>query len=150
MNASAMLQALAGVDPAPLFAGSLLPYLAFLWFAWRSRRFPPQALRGFALTLLQRRLASSPLAIARSLERRRKRLEARLSEVRRGLAPSFPVLEEEDIEEKEEFPDEELEDAPEVLDQATAARLRPADSQRVARAWERAAGTDRLHPNLAA
>ena len=77
---------------------------------------------GFALTLLQRRLASSPLAIARSLERRRKRLEARLSEVRRGLAPSFPVLEEEDIEEKEEFPDEELEDAPEVLDQATAAR----------------------------
>ena len=76
---------------------------------------------GFALTLLQRRLASSPLAIARSLERRRKRLEARLSEVRRGLAPSFPVLEEEDIEEKEEFPDEELEDAPEVLDQATAA-----------------------------
>ena len=52
MNASAVLQALAGVDPAPLFAGSLLPYLAFLWFAWRSRRFPPQALRGFALTLL--------------------------------------------------------------------------------------------------
>ncbi|MFD3006629.1 helicase-related protein [Thermus tengchongensis] len=77
---------------------------------------------GFALTLLQRRLASSPLAIHRSLERRRKRLEARREEVRRGLALAFPTLEEEDIEEKEEFPDEELEAAPEVLDQATAAR----------------------------
>ncbi len=45
---------------------------------------------GFALTLLQRRLASSPLALFRSLERRRKRLEARLSEVRRGLSRAFP------------------------------------------------------------
>ena len=35
---------------------------------------------GFALTLLQRRLASSPLAIYRSLERRRKRLERKISE----------------------------------------------------------------------
>ncbi|WP_281173165.1 DEAD/DEAH box helicase [Thermus amyloliquefaciens] len=77
---------------------------------------------GFALTLLQRRLASSPQAIHRSLERRRKRLEARREEVRRGLALAFPTLEEEDIEEKEEFPDEELEAAPEILDQATAAR----------------------------
>ena len=79
---------------------------------------------GFALSLLQRRLASSPLAIYRSLERRRKRLEARLQELRgKGVLP-FPVLEEEDIEEKEEFPDEEWEGAPEVLDQATAARTR--------------------------
>lgn len=77
---------------------------------------------GFALTLLQRRLASSPLAIYRSLERRRRRLEARLEEVRRGLSLGFPILDEEEIEEKEEFPDEELEGAPEVLDQATAAR----------------------------
>ncbi|APS21009.1 helicase [Streptomyces sp. Tue 6075] len=36
---------------------------------------------GFALTILQRRLASSPQAIARSLERRRKRLEARREEM---------------------------------------------------------------------
>ncbi|MGW3952924.1 helicase-related protein [Streptomyces sp. NPDC004752] len=36
---------------------------------------------GFALTVLQRRLASSPEAIARSLERRRKRLEARREEM---------------------------------------------------------------------
>jgi len=41
------------MDPAPaLFAASLAPYLAFLWFARRSGRFPPLALAGFALTLL--------------------------------------------------------------------------------------------------
>ncbi|OWY61675.1 hypothetical protein B7486_62535, partial [cyanobacterium TDX16] len=37
---------------------------------------------GFALTLLQRRLASSPEAIYQSLSRRRKRLEARVAEER--------------------------------------------------------------------
>src|SRR5207344_3629553 len=37
---------------------------------------------GFALQILQRRLASSPAAIHRSLERRRKRLEERLREER--------------------------------------------------------------------
>jgi len=37
---------------------------------------------GFALTVLQRRLASSPEAIYRSLERRRKRLEKRLEEAK--------------------------------------------------------------------
>ena len=46
---------------------------------------------GFALQILQRRLASSPAAIHRSLERRRKRLEERLREERlmrrRGSAP---------------------------------------------------------------
>ncbi|MEB3105635.1 MAG: DUF3593 domain-containing protein [Cyanobacteriota bacterium] len=52
MSATGLLQALAGIDPAPLFALSLLPYLAFLWFARRSRRFPPLALLGFGLTLL--------------------------------------------------------------------------------------------------
>lgn len=36
---------------------------------------------GFALTLLQRRLASSPEAIYQSLKRRRKRLESRLNEM---------------------------------------------------------------------
>ena len=40
------------------------------------------AVVGFALTILQRRLASSPEAIYRSLERRRKRLESRLQEAR--------------------------------------------------------------------
>ena len=37
---------------------------------------------GFALMTLQRRLASSPFAIHRSLERRRERLESRLKEER--------------------------------------------------------------------
>jgi superfamily II DNA or RNA helicase len=41
---------------------------------------------GFALTVLQRRLASSPEAILRSLERRRKRLEQRRDEIRYGPA----------------------------------------------------------------
>jgi superfamily II DNA or RNA helicase len=39
---------------------------------------------GFALTVLQRRLASSPEAILKSLERRRKRLERRRQEVQYG------------------------------------------------------------------
>lgn len=39
---------------------------------------------GFALTILQRRLASSPEAILRSLERRRRRLETRRTEVAAG------------------------------------------------------------------
>lgn len=42
---------------------------------------------GFALTVLQRRLASSPEAIWRSLERRRRRLESRREEMLRGAAP---------------------------------------------------------------
>jgi hypothetical protein len=37
---------------------------------------------GFALTMLQRRLASSPEAIYQSLHRRRQRLESRLREER--------------------------------------------------------------------
>ncbi len=39
---------------------------------------------GFALTILQRRLASSPEAIYQSLRRRRERLEKRLAEVKAG------------------------------------------------------------------
>ncbi|MEA5415907.1 DUF3593 domain-containing protein [Synechococcus sp. BA-132 BA5] len=40
------------VDPAPFFVLSLLPYLAFLWWAQKVRAFPRLALRGFQLTLL--------------------------------------------------------------------------------------------------
>jgi hypothetical protein len=43
---------LAGVDPAPFFVLSLLPYLAFLWWAGKVRAFPRLALQGFRLTLL--------------------------------------------------------------------------------------------------
>ncbi len=87
---------------------------------------------GFALTILQRRLASSPEAIHQSLRRRRERLESRLREmevIHRGgqAAPVYaemaPSLDAEDIEDLEEAPDSEVEAAEEeILDQATAAR----------------------------
>ena len=87
---------------------------------------------GFALTILQRRLASSPEAIYQSLRRRRERLESRLRELevlQRGgqaasiFAPPAPVLDSEDVEDLEEAPDNEVEAAEEeILDQATAAR----------------------------
>ena len=88
---------------------------------------------GFALTLLQRRLASSPEAIYQSLRRRRERLESRLRELellRRGGQAVVRIGLSRDIElDADEF--EDLEDAPadeqeqaaeEILDQATAAR----------------------------
>jgi SNF2 family DNA or RNA helicase len=87
---------------------------------------------GFALTILQRRLASSPEAIYQSLRRRKERLESRLHELellqRGGAIPTAlvidaPALDEEDIEDLEEAPDNEVEAAEEqILDQATAAR----------------------------
>jgi len=87
---------------------------------------------GFALTILQRRLASSPEAIYRSLGRRRERLESRLRElevVERGggalvaLRRSLPVWDEEFQEDLDEAPDGELHELEEtILDQATAAR----------------------------
>lgn len=87
---------------------------------------------GFALTILQRRLASSPEAIYQSLRRRRERLESRLRELellQRGgqptpiVAVSQPALDSEDVEDLEEAPDNEVEAAEEqILDQATAAR----------------------------
>jgi hypothetical protein len=51
-GATAPLAALATIDPAPFFVLSLLPYLAFLWWAARVRAFPRLALVGFQLTLL--------------------------------------------------------------------------------------------------
>lgn len=88
---------------------------------------------GFALTILQRRLASSPEAIYQSLRRRRERLESRLRDLelmQRGaaieaqqIATSSPTLDEEDVEDLEDAPENEVEAAEEqVLDQATAAR----------------------------
>jgi SNF2 family DNA or RNA helicase len=87
---------------------------------------------GFALTILQRRLASSPEAIYQSLRRRRDRLESRLRELevlQRGgqvapvVAASMPVLDSEDVEDLDEAPDNEVEAVEEqILDQATAAR----------------------------
>ena len=82
---------------------------------------------GFALTILQRRLASSPAAIRRSLQRRCEKLEERLQEIESGAhAPSLfsgaPASEETWYEAIEDAPDDEvkqLED--EILGQGTAA-----------------------------
>lgn len=85
---------------------------------------------GFALTILQRRLASSPEAIYQSLRRRKERLEKRLREMellQRGAAvpapiAAGPILDEDDVEDLEDAPEQEVEAVEEaILDQATAA-----------------------------
>lgn len=98
---------------------------------------------GFALTQLQRRLASSPEAIYQSLKRRRKRLESRLEEmklvarghsVQRGVAETlveYNVKRQIDLPDNFDELDEELSAeeyelfADEVVDQATAAETIP-------------------------
>ncbi|AVT32681.1 helicase [Plantactinospora sp. BC1] len=82
---------------------------------------------GFALTVLQRRLASSPEAILRSLERRQQRLEQRLKETLNrtpspdaadrllGDADPDDLLDDLDAEQRESMEEE-------VVDAATAAR----------------------------
>jgi superfamily II DNA or RNA helicase len=87
---------------------------------------------GFALTILQRRLASSPAAIYQSLRRRRERLEKRLREeqlLKRGaevgldMNAGLPLLTIEDLDELDDAPDAEVETTEErVVDQASAAR----------------------------
>ena len=86
---------------------------------------------GFALTILQRRLASSPEAIYQSLRRRRERLEGRLRElellqhgaISQALTRSVPTYDEEEFHDLEDAPDQEIEDTEDqILDQATAAR----------------------------
>ncbi len=85
---------------------------------------------GFALTILQRRLASSPEAIFQSLHRRRERLEKKLRELEllhRGAAVAAqaiagPVLENDDVEDLADAPEEEMAATEAtILDQATAA-----------------------------
>jgi len=90
---------------------------------------------GFALTALQRRLASSPEAIYRSLQRRRDRLQQRLVELKAiadgtvEVHPSVPkVLAEVGLEDFDfdDFDDGELEELEEqAIDQATAAATVP-------------------------
>jgi SNF2 family DNA or RNA helicase len=86
---------------------------------------------GFALTILQRRLASSPEAIYQSLRRRRERLERRLREmellhrgaIAEAIVATVPLLDADDVEDLEDAPDNEVEAAEQqILDQATAAR----------------------------
>ena len=87
---------------------------------------------GFALTTLQRRLASSPQAIYRSIKRRRERLEKRIEEVERIQIGYNDIFEEPDdypnyndeyFSELEDAPDEEVEEIEDtVVEQASAAR----------------------------
>lgn len=90
---------------------------------------------GFALTILQRRLASSPEAIYRSLENRRKRLEDRLRKLwQQGATQAALVQETDDPRaysadvdyDADEFydrpEDEFIREEDEVVDRATAAR----------------------------
>lgn len=121
---------------------------------------------GFALTILQRRLASSPEAIYQSLRRRRERLERRLREERIGdrgrearlrLDALLPPLDEEDLADLEDAPNAEAEAIEEnLVDQATAARTiaeLEAEIAALARLEElarrvRASGTDKKWEEL--
>lgn len=79
---------------------------------------------GFALTLLQRRLASSPEAIYQSLHRRCERLSKRLSEIRMGIVPTAKdeTIPEDYEDLEDEYTEEELETLENsVLDESTAA-----------------------------
>src|SRR5579885_2032038 len=86
---------------------------------------------GFALTTLQRRLASSPEAIYQSLRRRRERLERRLQETKQAqnahvpleLLADLPSFDEDDLDDLEDAPEAEREATEEqIVDQASAAR----------------------------
>ena len=124
---------------------------------------------GFALTILQRRLASSPEAIYQSLRRRRERLEKPAARARScssaaascdpAIALAVPVLDAEDVEDLEDAPDDEVEAAEEeILDQATAARtiaelkteIATLEAPRSARRWHvRRSGEDTKWRELA-
>ena len=87
---------------------------------------------GFALTILQRRLASSPEAIYQSLRRRRERLANRLREeqlmkraadLRLDWSDDIPKYTEDDLEDLNDLPGAEVEEIEEkVVDSASAAR----------------------------
>jgi superfamily II DNA or RNA helicase len=128
------------------------------------------AVVGFALTTLQRRLASSPEAILQSLGRRRRRLEGRIAEERirkRGAEVTVelgtPAVPEEfrafdDDFDVDDLPEGELEELEEQLvDQASAARTIAELEYEIATLTEleelarqvRASGTDRKWEELA-
>ena len=83
---------------------------------------------GFALTVLQRRLASSPEAIYQSVRRRKERLESRLREEEllrrgRGIGNGVPTIDTEDLDDAPDSEVEEIEE--EVMDSATASQTIP-------------------------
>lgn len=121
---------------------------------------------GFALTILQRRLASSPEAIFQSLRRRRERLESKLreqkllkrgQEVRVDFIQDLPSFDIEDVEDLEDAPDDEQEQKEEqLIDLATASRdiheleLEIAELKRLEQMADRVrkSGTDRKWQEL--
>jgi len=77
---------------------------------------------GFALQILQRRLASSPAAIYHSLKRRKERLENELTEARlimrgkkAGLAPTSVLLTDEVLRNIDEYSEEDIEEFEETI-----------------------------------
>ena len=75
---------------------------------------------GFALQILQRRLASSPAAIHRSLKRRRERLEGELAEARlaaKGRAAGFgaAAVNENILQELDEYGQDEIDDLEDLV-----------------------------------
>jgi superfamily II DNA or RNA helicase len=118
---------------------------------------------GFALTILQRRLASSPEAIYQSLRRRRERLENRLREERlmkrAGDIMQGNGFTSEELDDLDDAPETEQETAEnEVTDQATAARTIAELEAEIARLQEleglalavRRSGTDKKWEELSA
>jgi len=81
---------------------------------------------GFALTILQRRLASSPEAIYQSLKRRRERLENRLKEARQTQERQLKMgdfLDDDDLDDLDDAPDVEvMQIEAQLVDNATAAQ----------------------------
>jgi len=82
---------------------------------------------GFALTILQRRLASSPEAIYQSLRRRRERLKRVLDEIDKHAypAPHVKDFSDDDWDDLDDAPEEEINEVEDsFVDEATAARSR--------------------------
>jgi SNF2 family DNA or RNA helicase len=124
---------------------------------------------GFALTTLQRRLASSPEAIYQSLRRRRERLQQRLQEAKQAkpqserqtpieLFQQLPLLDIDDLDDLDDAPTAEVEEIEErVVDQASAARTIAELEAEIARLREleqlayrvRTKGSDRKWEELA-
>ena len=85
---------------------------------------------GFALTILQRRLASSPEAIYRSIQRRRERLEERLQEEKQRKPDAQAKL---DIQVDDRLPTDTAQ-ADEFYDESPAEEVEALEEEVVARA----------------
>ncbi|MFO0606367.1 MAG: helicase-related protein [Polyangiales bacterium] len=89
---------------------------------------------GFALTVLQRRLASSPLAIARSLQARREKLAGRLSALRSAMDVDGDEPTDDELESALDLPDADAEAEESALAEgASAARTAEELADEVAR-----------------